>query len=107
MSEFTTLMKRLLSIAAFLLFAIMFITQVTAEETGAPMDLDLPADTKSLDMELDDTGTSDFKTRSIGRKKRWQLDNGDIDSEAQIPSLKESDRDSSYSGFRLRRPRKY
>jgi len=44
MSDFTTSMKHLLVIPASLLLAIMFITQVVAEEVEAPLDLNLPAE---------------------------------------------------------------
>ena len=107
MSGFATYLKRLLGIPAFVLLVIMFNAHAGAQEVDAPLDLSLPADTNTLDMELDDSESAEFKSRNIGRRKRWQLDSGHIDSEAVTPRLRESDSDTSYSGIRLRRPRKY
>ena len=107
MSGFATCMKHLLGIPAFVLLVIMFNAHAGAQEVDAPLDLDLPADANSVDMELDDAKSADYNSHAVGRRKRWQLDSGHIDSEAVTPRLRESDSDTSYSGIRLRRPRKY
>jgi hypothetical protein len=99
-------MKRFLGIPAFVFLVIMFNTHAGAQEAEAPLDLSLPDDMNTLDMEFDDTEPADFKSRTVGRKKRWQLDRGHIDSEAVTPELRESESDTSFSGFRLRRPRR-
>jgi hypothetical protein len=85
----------------------MFIAEAGAQEAEAPLDLSLPTDTNTLDMELDDAKSADYNSHAVGRRKRWQLDSGHIDSEAVTPRLRESESDPSYSGIRLRRPRKY
>ncbi|MCP4781732.1 MAG: hypothetical protein GY877_13660 [Hyphomicrobium sp.] len=106
MSAFATCLKRSLCIPASVFLVIMFIAEAGAQEAEASLDLSLPGDTNTLDMELDDTEPAEFKSRTVGRKKRWQLDRGHIDSEAVTPELKESESDTSFSGFRLRRPRR-
>ncbi|MCK5549574.1 MAG: hypothetical protein KAI41_03490, partial [Hyphomicrobiaceae bacterium] len=93
MSGFATCMKRSLCIPASVFLVIMFIAEAGAQEPEALLDLSLPADTNTLDMELDDTEPADFKSRTVGRKKRWQLDRGHIDSEAVTPELRESESD--------------
>lgn len=106
MSGFATCIKRSLCIPASVFLVIMFIAEAGAQEAEAPLDLSLPDDMNTLDMELDDTEPADFKSRTVGRNKRWQLDRGHIDSEAVTPELRESESDTSFSGFRLRRPRR-
>jgi len=94
----------LLGIPAFVFIVITCSPHAGAQEVDAPLDLELPA--KGISGELDESNSADFDTRTVGRRKRWQLDSGHIDSEAVTPRLRESESDTSYSGIRLRRPRK-
>ena len=70
-----------------------------------PLDTDLSLESLTEVPKLEPNLDGEYSSKPVGKRKRWQLDNGEFDLDSTTPKPRRESGDTDrYSGFRFRLP---